>query len=356
MTRFLQLHYLTAYPPANLNRDDTGRPKTAEFGGTTRLRISSQALKRAWRTSDLFKRQLAGKLGERTQRIGAVIRDHLLDRELDESETLRIARAVADVFGKPVSESDRNPTYIEQLAFISPEERAAAVALADRMAKGDEPETKAAVRDVLRTADTAVDIAMFGRMLADNPAYNREAAVQVAHAITTHRTVVEDDYYTAVDDLKRPSEDAGAGFIGETGFGAGVFYLYICIDQDLLVGNLGGDAELAATGISALIEAAATVAPRGKQASFASRAKAGFILAERGESAPRSLAAAFLKPVKPWLHDDRNDDDVMTLSIQRLMNMRDRFAAAYGEELDYQAVDVAAGRASLAELIMFARA
>jgi CRISPR system Cascade subunit CasC len=116
---------------------------------------------------------------------------------------------------------------------------------------------------------------MFGRMLADDPDFNREAAVQVAHAITTHRVVVEDDYYTAVDDLKRPAEDAGAGFVGEAGFGAGVFYLYICVNRDLLTRNLGGDQGLAKAGIAALVEAAATIAPRGnRRASPAGRVPA----------------------------------------------------------------------------------
>src|SRR5690606_38759447 len=135
----------------------------------------------------------------------------------------------------------------------------------------------------------------FGRMLADDPAFNREAAVQVAHAINTHRAVVEDDYYTAVDDLKTAAEDAGAGFVGEAGFGAGLFYLYLCIDRDLLARNLGGDGELAQAGVAALVEAAARVAPKGKQASFASRAHASYALIERGAAAPRTLAAAFLK-------------------------------------------------------------
>ena len=87
---------------------------------------------------------------------------------------------------------------------------------------------------------------MFGRMLADNPDYNREAAVQVAHAITTHKIAVEDDYYVAVDDLKTSAEDAGAGFLGEAGFAAGLFYLYICADTALLKRNLSDEA-LAAT-------------------------------------------------------------------------------------------------------------
>ena len=129
-----------------------------------------------------------------------------------------------------------------------------------------------------------------GRMLADSPDFNREAAVQVAHAITTHKVAVDDDYYTAVDDLKTPAEDAGAGFIGETGFGAGVFYLYINIDRALLLRNLGGDADVAKKAIEALVTAAAKIGPRGKSASFASFARAEHILAERGDAAPRTLA------------------------------------------------------------------
>src|SRR5690606_23988325 len=163
---------------------------------------------------------------------------------------------------------DKNPTYIEQLAFISPQEREAAFALADKFAAGEPlpKDTSNLIPEVLRRTDTATDIAMFGRMLASNPEYNREAAVQIAHAITTHRVEIEDDFYTAVDDLKKPSEDAGAGFIGELGFGSGVFYVYACVDRDLLVANLGGDTSLAETAVAALVEGIATVSPSGKQA------------------------------------------------------------------------------------------
>ena len=147
-------------------------------------------------------------------------------------------------------------------------------------------------------SDTAADIAMFGRMLADNPDYNREAAVQVAHAITTHRVTVEDDYYTAIDDLKTAEEDAGAGFVGELGFGSGIFYLYACIDTELLQKNLGGERTLAADACAALAEAAATVSPKGKQPSFAARARAHYMLAEFGRVQPRTLAGAFVRPVE----------------------------------------------------------
>ena len=136
------------------------------------------------------------------------------------------------------------------------------------------------------------DIAMFGRMLADNADFNREAAVQVAHAFTTHRVTVEDDFYTAVDDLKTKAEDAGAGFVGELGFGSGLFYLYVCIDGDLLVANLGGNGGVAKSAVAALAEALATVSPGGKQASFASRARAEYLLVEKGSQQPRTLGSA----------------------------------------------------------------
>ena len=184
MTKFIQLHALTVYAPSNLNRDDTGRPKTAKFGGAERLRISSQALKRAIRTSANFRERLAGNLGERTQRLGDVISAHLKKSGVEDAKALEITRIVAGVFGKIEDAKDKPQTYIKQLAFISPEERIAALDLADKLAaEGADGVKKDELADkLLRRADTAADIAMFGRMLADNPDYNREAAVQVAHA------------------------------------------------------------------------------------------------------------------------------------------------------------------------------
>lgn len=345
MTRFLQIHLLTFYPPANLNRDDTGRPKTATIGGATRLRLSSQSLKRAWRTSDDFKAALDGHRGERTQRMGEVIRDHLIAGGTDAVKATKIARDIVPVFGKLKPETDKNPTRTEQLAFISAEERATVIALAERAAAGEKIEATAEA--VLRQKDTAADIAMFGRMLADNPDYNREAAVQVAHAITTHKVTVEDDYYVAVDDLKTATEDAGAGFLGEAGFAAGLFYLYICIDTALLKRNLS-DESLAATAIASLVRAAATVAPTGKQASFASRARASYILAEAGDQTPRTLAGAFLKPV--------TGNDPLAASLSELRELRDAMDKAYGKCADATAEMLVGGDGTLDDVLAFCRA
>lgn len=343
MSRFLQLHLLTFFPPANLNRDDTGRPKTAVVGGATRLRLSSQALKRAWRTSDAFAAALAGHMGQRTQRMGEVILAHLRAGGMEDAKAISAARDIAGVFGKVKDAKDPNSARTEQLAFISPEERKAALALADRALAGEKIDAKAA--GLLRSSDTAADIALFGRMLADNPSYNREAAAQVAHAITTHKVTVEDDYYTAVDDLKTPAEDAGAGFLGEAAFGSGVFYLYLCVDRTLLIRNLGGDTVLAGTALGALAQAAATVAPSGKQNSFAAFGRAGYILGERGDQQPRTLAGAFANPV--------TGDNLMADSIRALRAFRGNLDIAYCATPEPSVEMEVGGSGNLADIITF---
>ena len=348
MSRFLQLHLLTFFPPANLNRDDTGRPKTAVVGGATRLRLSSQALKRAWRCSPVFAEALAGHMGARTQRFGEEVQRHLAGRGLAPEKAQAVARSIAEVFGKLKDAKDANPARIEQLAFLSPEEQAAALAVAERVAAGEVVDIKTA--GLLRQADTAADIALFGRMLASDPGYNREAAAQVAHAITTHKVTIEDDYYTAVDDLKTREEDAGAGFLGEAAFGSGVFYLYVCVDCALLVRNLGGDedaAALAATAIGALVEAAATVAPRGKQNSFAAHGLAHYVLAERGNVQPRTLAGAFASPV--------GGTNLLRDSIKELDNYRAALNRTYGASGQSSYTMQVGGEGDLPGLLAFAQ-
>jgi CRISPR system Cascade subunit CasC len=325
MTTFLQLHLLTAYPAANLNRDDTGRPKTLVYGDAPRLRISSQSLKRAWRTSPVFSAQLKQGLGKRTQRLGEEVQKHLEAKGMVRDQAVEVARSIAEVFGKLGDANADSPTYIKQLAFVSPAERERAMALAERALAGEEIKPEA--KDLLGKSDSAADIAMFGRMLADAPAFNREAAVQVAHAFTTHGAAVEDDYYVAVDDLKNPADhdDVGTSFIGVQEYGSGLFYQYVCVDCDLLTRNLGGDRSVAAEAVEALLRAAATVSPTGKQASFASRARASYLLAERGPQQPRTLAAAFLKPVRA-----RDGRGMVETSVEALEGFRDNLDAAYG--------------------------
>ncbi len=350
MTTFVQIHLLTFVPPANMNRDDTGAPKTAIVGGEMRLRLSSQSLKRAWRTSEVFATRLDGHLGSRTQRFGEDIVATLTAEGVAPDVALAATRRVIVAFGKPKGETDDKPARTEQLAFLSPDEKAAALDLARALAKGEAVDDKTIPAKVLKRADTAADIAMFGRMFADHPDFNREAAVQVAHAFTTHAVTIEDDFYTAVDDLNRREENVGAGFVGEAGFGSGVFSSYLCIDTDLLVANLGGDVELARASVAALVEAAVKVSPNGKKASFASNVCASYVLVEKGPDQPRTLSAAFAKPVALRGHDPMEE------SVKRLRALRDGFAAAYGEgATTTKEMNVAEpGKASLADLIAFA--
>lgn len=355
MTSFLQLHLLTAYPASNLNRDDTGRPKTVEFGGSPRLRISSQSLKRAWRTSPVFAERLGERVGKRTQRLGEEVKKRLVEKGMAEDKATTAARSIARPFGKLADENDEDSTYIKQLAFVSPEEFDRAYALADRILAGEDIEPMA--EDLLLRTDGAADIAMFGRMLADSPAFNREAAVQVAHAFTTHKAAVEDDYYVAVDDLQKATkqgDDVGTSFIGVQEYGSGLFYLYACVDCNLLARNLGGDRALAQDAVDAMLRCAATVSPRGKQASFASRARASFVLAECGEQQPRTLAGAFLSSVGRR----SGETDALDASISRLTEFRDNMDKAYGPCADDRAemrVTPFEQQGTLEEIVTFAR-
>jgi CRISPR system Cascade subunit CasC len=352
MTRFIQIHLLTSYPAANLNRDDTGRPKTLIFGGAERLRVSSQSLKRAFRTSEVFGEKLPGALGKRSQDFMRGLITALEARGLD-AETAT-ARAEAVIEHDKLGKLKKGKAQTEQLVHLGPDELATIEALADRLATSGTLDEKAMV--VLKDKPRAADIAMFGRMLADNSGFNVEAAVQVAHAFTTHRVTVEDDYYTAVDDLKNEDrdQDRGAGFIGVQEYGAGLFYLYVCVNADLLAANLSGDGALCADTVEALIRAATTVSPTGKQNAFASRAKAAYTLVEIGEETPRTLASAFQHAVGARA----NEEDQIDASIKRLRGLRDGFAKAYDERFDVTAEMVVGEPAarSLADLISATRA
>jgi CRISPR system Cascade subunit CasC len=388
MSRFVQLHVLTSYPPSNLNRDDTGRPKTAVIGDCTRLRISSQSLKRAWRTSDEFIKNLPEVkdklIGDRTKRIGLEwIYEILIADGVNDAEARKWTRELMRAYGAPEGDKDDGTDlalYNSQLVHVAPIEKEKlkgfvnllatylksgtkdelvdkaekAIAARDKSSdkkKGNSTLSKTLADILLVKAETAIDIAMFGRMLASVPSYGFEAAVQVAHAITVHKAAVENDYFTAVDDLNNGEEDSGAAHIGELGFGAGVFYLYICIDRELLQKNLGGDAKLTQAALNAFVQAVTKVSPTGKQNSFASRAYAGFVLAEKGDQQPRSLAQAFLKPVKP---NPEKGEDTMTRAIKELTTRREHFNKVYGDCADTSAqLNVEMGEGSLSDIAKF---
>lgn len=350
MTTFVQFHLLTAYPPSNPNRDDQGQPKQATVGGAPRLRLSSQSIKRALRESSYFMQDLAGHAGVRTKRLFEKLKEKLLAGGAEEEQAQKAAETVAEIFGKLEAPKKDAPDALvaTTLAFISPDEWQLAEELAAAIVAGEElPKEKEISKRVLRQADGAVDIAMFGRMLAADAEFNREAAVQVGHAITTHAAQAEDDFYTAVDDLNK-REDTGAGHMGEHAFGSGVYYLYANVNCDLLVENLGGDRELAAKGIEALARALALATPGGKQNSYAHHPRAGYIRVETGSQQPRDLSGAFFHPVQ--------GGDLERASVAALEDMATKIDRAYGASCDAVAVmDVQAGQGSLDEIAAFAR-
>lgn len=343
MTRFVQLHFITSYPPSNLNRDDMGNPKTAFLGGSERLRISSQSLKRAWRTSELFQQEMAGTLGVRTKRLGVKSYDFLRSKGVSDKQAEEWAKRIAMNYGAIKADKGKE-LEIEQLVHVSPEEDETLDKLLETIAAEKRAPTDEEI-DKLLHQNKAVDIAMFGRMLASKPAFNTEAAVQVAHAIGVHASAVEDDYFTAVDDLN--STDPGAAHIGESAFAASVFYQYICIDRDLLKKNLGGDEELTARALRSLVRVALTVAPGGKQNSYGSRAYAYYALAEKGTQQPRSLSLAFVKPVR--------GEDYASEAIAALERVRDNMNKVYGPCADKsESFDVLQGEGTAESLISFA--
>ncbi len=348
MSRFIQLHLLVSYPPSNLNRDDTGRPKTAVVGDANRLRISSQSLKRAWRTSDEFEAAMGGHVGVRTKEMGIKVFNALQAKGIDEKKAREWAKLIASQFGKSKSDKkieNNQDLHVEQLVHFSPEEQSAIDALVAEVVSSGTAPTEEQLK-LLSKPKQAVDIAMFGRMLASSPAFNMEAAVQVAHAITIHKVAVEDDYFTAVDDLNNGDEDSGSAHIGEAGFGAGVFYLYVCINRELLQSNLGDDAELTKQSLHALVNAATKVSPTGKQNSFASRAYAAYVLAEKGDQQPRSLAQAFLKPV--------TGADMLERAVKELTKRVTNFDSVYGKCAEArESFNVETGEGSLEKLITF---
>ena len=290
---FLDVHVIHTVPSSCINRDDTGSPKTALYGGMTRARVSSQSWKRAMRL--MFRELLpADKLGVRTKRIVGMIAEEIQKRlELDNPESA--AQAVLEAAGLKIKSVDKGT---DALFFIS---RSQAVALAQLVA--DDPDmikrkaTKADKEMAGRalTASPGIDVALFGRMVADDPSLNTDAAAQVAHSISTHKVSNEYDYFTAVDDLT-PEDSAGAGHIGTVEFNSATLYRYATVAVHQLQEHLGEDTEAA---IRAFVQAFVSSMPTGKQNTFANRTLPDGLLVTLRQDQPVNLVGAFEKAVPP---------------------------------------------------------
>lgn len=292
---FIDIHILQSVPPSNMNRDDTGSPKTARFGGVTRARVSSQAWKKA--TRDLFPSYLSEDvIGWRTKHVVDLISECAAIKRPD-LDIDKLDEASAKALGATgIKVTDKETGY---LLFLSPGQVDGLAELAIGSIDSGTPVEKKAAKDILnikqRPTLNAVDVALFGRMVADAPDLNVDAAVQVAHAISVGRAETEFDYFTALDD-RAPEDNAGAAMIETTEFTSSTLYRYADIDVFHLCENLGS-AKAACRGIEAFLRAFALSMPTGKQNSFANRTLPAAIIVELRETQPVSLVNAFEKPV-----------------------------------------------------------
>ncbi len=297
MSLYIDVHVLQTVPPSNLNRDDTGSPKTAIYGGVRRARVSSQAWKRATRRD--FSQYLdPTSLGVRTKRAVELLTMRLreLSPGLDTGAATELAIQTLKAAGLKVTAGrkakDGGTPLTEYLVFFSnlQLERLAALA-AESQAEIDSKAVKAVLKD-----GHSVDVALFGRMVADAANLNVDAACQVSHALSTHAVTTEFDYYTAVDD-KNPAEETGAGMIGTVEFDSATLYRYATVDVAALRHNLGED-EATARATEAFVRSFTLSMPTGKQNTFANRTIPDAVVVMVRTQRPVNLVGAFESAVK----------------------------------------------------------
>ncbi|MDG4798128.1 type I-E CRISPR-associated protein Cas7/Cse4/CasC [Micromonospora sp. WMMD1082] len=314
MTRtILDIHILHTLPPSNVNRDDSGSPKTATYGGVRRARVSSQSWKRAVRLA--FANTLDdSQLGERTKRVGEAVAARIadLDPELKDRASALAAdvlktsglvkrEAAAKKAKDTAQSSDVESGYLLFLSHRQQENLARAAIEAERTgAKLDAKKLQN-----LANTDHSVDIAMFGRMLADVPDLNVDAAVQVAHALSVHAVDNEFDYYTAVDDRKHDNQETGAGMIGSIEFNSATLYRYAAVDVDRLHDTLG-DAVATREAVKAFLHAFTTSMPSGKRNTFANGTRPDAVMVRLRDTQPINLVGAFEEPVREGRLGDRS--------------------------------------------------
>ncbi|MFG1861055.1 type I-E CRISPR-associated protein Cas7/Cse4/CasC [Microbispora bryophytorum] len=324
MTRtIVEVHALQTVPPSCLNRDDTGTPKSAVYGGVRRARVSSQAWKRAARRA-FHERLDPAELGVRTRRVAEVLAERIteLDGSIEQAQAWKLAaETIQTATGSKVEVPKRKanaakdnpeatPPESKYLMFLSAHQLQGLAELAVK-AHGAGPDfykDKANKENARQIANTrhSIDIALFGRMVADGADINVDAAAQVAHAISVHRVDIESDYYTAVDDYKeREDDDLGAGMIGTVEFNSATLYRYAALDVDLLRANLGKGlreeealTEPVRRATEAFVECFLTSLPTGKINTFGNHTMPDAVIVKLRTSRPINVVAAFEEPCR----------------------------------------------------------
>jgi len=328
---YIDIHILQTVPPSNLNRDDTGSPKTALFGGVRRARVSSQAWKRA--TREHFNKQFnESGLGYRTKRIVDLLNKELEKLGVEDEavavkviETLGVKVKAPKVTkkGKDEIEPDSTSPQSDYLLFVSAGQISNLARIAARAAEEDRTVTKKELLAAFN-ADHSVDIALFGRMVADDADYNVDAAVQVAHAIGVDRVVPEFDYFTAVDDLQKEDNVAGAAMIGTVEFNSSTLYRYATVNVDQLRVNLGDD-DATVRAVTTFVDSFVRSMPTGKQNTFANRTLPEAVVAVVREDQPVNLVGAFELPVHR--HEERS---IVDSAAKELAIFNAEIGSAYG--------------------------
>lgn len=305
MPTYIDVHVLQSVPPSNLNRDDSGSPKQAMYGGARRARVSSQAWKRAARSF------LADGVPEvdqatRTTRIAAVLTERLRRAAPDLADEMAAALAtkLLEPLGIKPGKKDDKTAYL--LFFGRGQLDALVEAVAPRAAELAELDAKNLTKELgdlsvenLLATGHPLDVALFGRMVADLPTLNVDAATQVAHAISTHAVEIEFDYFTAVDDEQQRSDEEGAGaaMIGTVEFNSATLYRFATVGLDQLVENLGAADTVVADGVVRFVDAFVQSMPTGKQNTFAALTKPDLVLVCVRDDQPVNFVSAFERPV-----------------------------------------------------------
>lgn len=347
MAEFIQVHGLFDYSLSNPNRGRDNEPKRAMIGNVERQRISSQCLKRTWRTSDLFIAAFGGKLGVgnlglRTKELGSSVYESLMAGGVPEASADQWTRVLAAIFGvaKPENtkkKDSKDHFQNETLFFCTPEEKGALDVFVQKIvaeklpppnAKGKEELEKEAAKirpQILKSETSAVDVALFGRMFAQDKDFSIEGSMQVAHALTVVGYEADPDFFTAVDDIKSSDdaqgEDRGSGHLGNFTMGGGVYYCYASINRTALLQELK-DEELVKKVCRVFTEVFMTVFAKAKGNSCAQQSRAFYGRVERGDKMPRNLSTAFLEAIT-----ERN---VAKTSIQRLESHATAMDKVYG--------------------------
>ena len=320
----VDIHILQTVPPSNLNRDDTGSPKTATYGGVRRARVSSQAWKKA--TRDAFDAYLdESELGTRTKRVVETLAERIeaLEPDITAEDARKAAEAVftaakIKLTAPPAKKGAQTDVKVakesDYLLFLSAQQLDAAARLAiESHHDGEKPDGKQA-HAILKN-DNSIDLALFGRMVADVTDLNVDASCQVAHALSTHAVESEYDYFTAVDDQKaaHAGEDAGAGMIGTVEFNSATLYRYATIDANLLSKNLG-EGEATRRAVEAFLCAFVYSMPSGKINTFANHTTPDAVYISVREDRPVSYVGAFENAIPNALTGGRVEPSVAALS------------------------------------------